>query len=122
MAHERRQNFYRVGPDDELVMFRPEPLGDSSSMLDLAEVLFFKSDGERLDAALGKPAHQSHDRARIYPARKKCPERNLRHQPHPDRIREQLDCASRGFLFAYIDLACEIKRPVPLYLHLSGFP
>jgi hypothetical protein len=49
MFDQHRQNFHCIGPDNELVMIRTHVFGDTASVMQLAEILFFKTYRESLD-------------------------------------------------------------------------
>jgi hypothetical protein len=75
-------------------MIGADVLGDAARVMKLAEVLFVKTDRERLDALARLLAHQRHDGARIDAAGKKSTERHFRHQTHAHRLAQDLDVRS----------------------------
>ena len=50
MLDQRRKNLHRVGPDDELMVIGADVFGDATRVMQLAEILFFKTDRKSLDS------------------------------------------------------------------------
>src|SRR5215216_1817717 len=103
-------------------MIRADVLGDTSCVMKLAEVLFFKTDRKRFDPLTRLLAHQGHHGARVDPAGKKSTKRHFRHQAHAHSFAQNIDGAPAGLFLADIELLSEIRLPVTLYLDLALAP
>ena len=69
-------------------------------MMQLAEILFLKSDRESFDSLGRFLGHQCDHGARIDAAGKKGAQRNFRHQANTHGLPQQIDHALACFLFA----------------------
>ena len=104
MVDQRRQNFERVRPHYEFVMICAHVFGNATRVMQLAEILFLKTDGKGLDRRTRFFAHQRDHCARVDAAGKKRAERNFRHQPHFYGIAKDANRLLSGFLFRDVEL------------------
>ena len=122
MLDQRRQNFHRIGPDDELVMIGADVFGDAARVMQLAEILFFKTDRKVLTGSARLLGHQRDHGARIDAAGKKRAERHFRHQANAHGLAQNFDRAFAGFFLADRQLFREIRLPVTFGLYLAIAP
>src|ERR1051325_8229908 len=104
------------------MMFGADVLGHTTRVMNLAEVLFLKTNRKSFDALARFLAHQRHHCARIDAARKKRTKRHFRHQSHAHGFTKDLDRSLTRFFLTDVELLCEIWLPVTLPLDVTVSP
>jgi hypothetical protein len=87
-ARQRREEV--VIADDDFMVDGADAVGRLPRVLELAVLAIGKRNGERLDRPIHLARHDGGHRAAVDAAREKHPERDVRHQPQPHRLFEQM--------------------------------
>lgn len=128
MADQARQQVYRFGVAEGLMVLGTQVPGNLPGMGKLVEAFIGKADGVGLDRLLAQAGHGRHDDARIDAAGEEGPQRYIRDHAQAGGLQHQFAqrCAGigkgerAGGLMANVPVAKQLFHPAVADLHRMG--
>ena len=114
VPHQARQQLEGARAHDQLVVVGAQMLRDAARVGELAEILLLEPGAERLDRLAHRVAHERHHHARVDPARQERAERDVGHEPHAHRFRQERAQPLAVVLLAPGALGLDRERPIAL--------